>query len=301
MTCEAPGSIARLEEATIDFELGPGTWKPSTVIDYPIVAIADLRPAKACGTGAAPGPCGAGEGGMAAVRGGLPRSDFVDRGPDVRGAIEVVLDLAARHPVVTAVMGNHDLALVRAARLDDGPASAYWIDGYRDRYDHEETFRSYLGRPPRLHEWERDLEEPPRFHPPGPSRLPGHATVARRGAGASVPPLRPVARAGAIGRGAAFGLTAKSRWDDSLRPRPGTKTAGFLADALPGLALGADKRLSDRPLSATGRIQVTGHVRVAVPEVDAVRIRLDTSGGCGELTACLLRAPDTEPIFVASS
>ena len=55
--------------------------------------------------------------------------DFVDRGPDVRGAIERVLDLLDRHAVVAAVMGNHDLAPVRAARHDGGAPSAYWIDG----------------------------------------------------------------------------------------------------------------------------------------------------------------------------
>ena len=55
--------------------------------------------------------------------------DFVDRGLDVRCTFERVLDLGARHPVVAAVMGNHDLALVRAARLDGGAPSAYWIDG----------------------------------------------------------------------------------------------------------------------------------------------------------------------------
>ena len=85
--------------------------------------------------------------------------DFVDRGPDVRGTIDLVLDLASRHPVVAAVMGNHDMALVRAARLDDGPPSTYWADGYRDRYDHQATFLSYLGHPPRHDAWDRELEE----------------------------------------------------------------------------------------------------------------------------------------------
>jgi hypothetical protein len=65
--------------------------------------------------------------------------------------------------------------------------------------------------------------------------------------------------------------------------------------------LGADKRLSSRPLSCDGRVQVTGHVRVPQPEVDKVRIRLDPSGGHGDpLTACLLRSASAEPVFVAS-
>src|SRR4051812_25693382 len=60
--------------------------------------------------------------------------DFVDRGPDVGGTIDLVLDLFGRRSNCTAVMGNHDLALVRAARLDDGPACPYWIDRYRKNY-----------------------------------------------------------------------------------------------------------------------------------------------------------------------
>ena len=86
-------------------------------VDYPIVAIPDLHGQRASLER------------LLARLGRLPESarsavvflgDFVDRGPDVRGTIERVLDLGARHPVVAAVMGNHDLALVRAARLDGG-------------------------------------------------------------------------------------------------------------------------------------------------------------------------------------
>jgi serine/threonine protein phosphatase 1 len=60
----------------------------------------------------------------------------------------MVLKLLHRRPGGSAVLGNHDLALVRATRLDDGPSSPYWIDRYRCRYDHEETFLGYLGRGP---------------------------------------------------------------------------------------------------------------------------------------------------------
>ena len=73
--------------------------------------------------------------------------DFVDRGPDVRGTIRLVLELLRRQPCGSAVMGNHDLALVRAARLDGGAPSPYWIEHYRTSYDHQATFESYLGRP----------------------------------------------------------------------------------------------------------------------------------------------------------
>ena len=91
------------------------------------------------------------------------------------------------------------------------------------------------------------------------------------------------------------------RWDDAVRPRPGTRTAALWQTHYP-VWLGADKRLSARPLALPGRVQVTGHVRVEEPDVDAVRIRLDTSGGYdGPLTACLLRSAESEPVFVAGT
>ena len=50
--------------------------------------------------------------------------DYVDRGEDVPGTIDMVLELLSRRPGGSAVLGNHDLALLRAARLDDGPRLA---------------------------------------------------------------------------------------------------------------------------------------------------------------------------------
>src|SRR6516165_6269580 len=60
--------------------------------------------------------------------------DFVDRGPDVPGTIDLVLKLLRRRAGGSAAMGNHDLGLTRAARLDHGPSSPYWIEHYRTRY-----------------------------------------------------------------------------------------------------------------------------------------------------------------------
>ena len=82
--------------------------------------------------------------------------DYVDRGEDVPGTIDMVLELLSRRPGGSAVLGNHDLALVRAARLDDGPRSPYWIDSYLSPYDHEQTFLGYLGQRPNQDEkeWE---------------------------------------------------------------------------------------------------------------------------------------------------
>jgi predicted MPP superfamily phosphohydrolase len=51
--------------------------------------------------------------------------DYVDRSEDIPGTIDLVIESLSRRPGGSAVLGNHDLALVRAARLDDGPGSPY--------------------------------------------------------------------------------------------------------------------------------------------------------------------------------
>src|SRR5438067_13210088 len=58
-------------------------------------------------------------------------------------------------------MGNHDLALVKAAGLG-GPPSEYWVRRYGSVYDHKWTFRSYLGRSPDYlpaGRWEKELAD----------------------------------------------------------------------------------------------------------------------------------------------
>ena len=66
--------------------------------------------------------------------------------------------------------------------------------------------------------------------------------------------------------------------------------------------LGADKRLSERPLALVGKVQVSGHIMTDAPDANAVRIRIDTSGGMREpLTACVLTGPTTPPQFVFSN
>lgn len=262
-------------------------------VEYPVVAIPDLHGQR--------GPLER----LVDRLGGLPEwpdasvvflGDFVDRGPDVRGLVDFVLGMAAGRRCVAAVSGNHDLALVRAARLDGGGPSAYWAEGYRTRYDHEPTFRSYLGRSPAYGDWEGDLQALgraiPAAHREFLSTLPwlveaaGHLFLHNG--------LSPELEQSAQEQVEAL---RERRWDGSLRPKPGTKTAALWQTDYP-VWLGADKRLSDRPLPVPGRVQVSGHVRIDRPEVDAARIRLDTSGGLGgPLTACLLRSANAQPEF----
>src|SRR3954468_1431948 len=109
--------------------------------DYPIVAVADLH-----GQGSELGRLvqrleGLEEWPDCAV---VFLGDFVDRGPDVPGTIDLALELLRRPAGGSAVMGNHDLALVRAARLDGGPPSPYWPDRYRTVYESDSTFTGYL-------------------------------------------------------------------------------------------------------------------------------------------------------------
>ena len=90
------------------------------------------------------------------------------------------------------------------------------------------------------------------------------------------------------------------RWDRSLlEPAPGSATDIYWEPEYP-VWLGADRSLSRSPLSYPGKVQVTGHQRVDKPDANPVRIRLDTSGGRGELTACLLRSADAAPVFIDS-
>ncbi|MCZ2344113.1 MAG: metallophosphoesterase [Bacteroidales bacterium] len=229
--------------------------------------------------------------------------DLVDRGPDVRCAVQTVWELLAEKPGSVCVMGNHDFALVRAAGLDDQPPSPSWAKRYRDNYDHAATFQSYLGREPRRHpfeDWCEDLaalrEAMPEDHRHFLAHLPwlaesaGHLFLHN---GLS-PELEEPASV-------QWELLRQQKWHGYVHPRLGTETAFHYNPEYP-VWLGADKRLSAHPLPVPGRVIVSGHVRVPTPDGNATRIRIDTSGGMQEpLTACLLRGPGEPPAFFFSN
>jgi len=227
--------------------------------------------------------------------------DFVDRGENVPGTIDLVLDLLSRRPGGSALLGNHDLALVRAARLDDGPPSPYWIGSYLRRYDHDQTFLGYLGRIPNQggRQWESDLEE-----------LKGAIPVKHRAFLATLPWVVESPGHLFLHCGLSFELAAsvteqlaalhRREWDRSvMKPHLGSATDRKWQPEYP-VWIGAHKDLSESPLAFPGKVQVTGHVQVSKPDVNPTRIRLDTSGGFGYLTACLLRSADAEPEFISS-
>ena len=54
--------------------------------------------------------------------------------------------------------------------------------------------------------------------------------------------------------------------------------------------------------SLPGKVQVSGHIHTGAPDANAVRVRIDTSGGMREpLTACVLTGPTAPPEFLFST
>jgi serine/threonine protein phosphatase 1 len=231
--------------------------------------------------------------------------DLVDRSDTVKELVSRVMELIAAKPGSTCVMGNHDLALVRAAGLGGRPPDPYWVKQYGGNYDHVPTFRSYLdGHSPDYlpaGRWEEELarlrDAVPPAHADFLANLPwvaeaeGHLFL-HNGLSPELdcPPAVQVE------------CLRRKVWDRAVvQPRFGTDTDRLFTPDYP-VWLGADKRLSANPLPYPGKVQVTGHIRVPAPDADPVRVRIDTSGGVAEpLTGCLLRGPADPPEFVFSN
>jgi len=69
--------------------------------------------------------------------------DFVDRGSDPKGCLDIFLDLLRQHPRTTGVMGNHEFAMAGALGWIPAPESAEWGKRWIDHYDSDTTFTSY--------------------------------------------------------------------------------------------------------------------------------------------------------------
>ncbi|HJZ55096.1 MAG TPA: metallophosphoesterase, partial [Gemmataceae bacterium] len=192
--------------------------------------------------------------------------DFVDRNDAVRPLLERVLELIAQKPGSTAVMGNHDLALVKAAGLD-GPPVESWVKRYADNYDHVPTFTSYLGKQPQYFsadDWRNDLrllrDAIPPAHREFLADLPwvaeaeGHVFLHNG--------LSPELDCPASVQ---LHCLRRKLWDRAVvNPRLGTETARLFNPDYP-VWLGADKRLSANPLPVPGKVQVSGHIRIDAP------------------------------------
>ncbi len=230
--------------------------------------------------------------------------DLVDRHSTVKELVSRVVELIAEKPGSTCVMGNHDLALSNAVGLHDGPPPAYWVWRYGAAYDNRYTFLSYLGRTPDYMpqgKWEREL-----------AALKESMPVEHRAFLASLPWVAEAEGHIFLHNGLSPELDCAATvqleclhrkvWDRAaVNPRFGTETDRLFKPEYP-VWLGADKKLSAHPLPLPGKVQVSGHIMVDAPDANAVRIRIDTSGGMREpLTACILTGPRAEPVFVASN
>ncbi|MCG6158054.1 metallophosphoesterase [Rubinisphaera margarita] len=69
--------------------------------------------------------------------------DFVDRGPETRETIDMILEFVDYHPRTTAVAGNHDFAMCASLGLIPAPEYSNWAGRWIDHYDSEATFASY--------------------------------------------------------------------------------------------------------------------------------------------------------------
>lgn len=69
--------------------------------------------------------------------------DLVDRGPDSRGTMDLIIDLIKHYGKITGVAGNHDFAMAASLGLIETPDYSNWADRWMDHYSSEATFESY--------------------------------------------------------------------------------------------------------------------------------------------------------------
>lgn len=69
--------------------------------------------------------------------------DFVDRGPDPRGSIELVCQTRREHPRTAAIAGNHEFAMCAALDWIPTHDASHWGERWIKHYGSETTFASY--------------------------------------------------------------------------------------------------------------------------------------------------------------
>lgn len=69
--------------------------------------------------------------------------DFVDRGPDPKGSIDLFFQVLKSHPKTTAICGNHEFAMCSSLGWIPSPDSAAWGERWTAHYDAHTTFESY--------------------------------------------------------------------------------------------------------------------------------------------------------------
>ena len=69
--------------------------------------------------------------------------DYVDRGPDSKGVMDLFCSLCDEHPRTTGIMGNHELAMNGSLGLVPTPEFSNWSERWLPNYQSETTFASY--------------------------------------------------------------------------------------------------------------------------------------------------------------
>ena len=69
--------------------------------------------------------------------------DLVDRGPDPKGSVELLLQTLRQHPKTTAIAGNHEFAMCSALGWLPSQEGSHWGDRWVKHYNSEPTFASY--------------------------------------------------------------------------------------------------------------------------------------------------------------
>ena len=69
--------------------------------------------------------------------------DFVDRGPNPKKVVDMILELECEHPRTTAIMGNHEYAMCSALGWFPASEMSDWGNRWIENYNSEETFESY--------------------------------------------------------------------------------------------------------------------------------------------------------------
>ncbi len=241
--------------------------------------------------------------------------DFIDRGPESRGVLDDVVGLC-REGKATAIMGNHDYALVRAAGLDGREPSEFWRLAYETRYDADTTMLSYGG--------ELDLDLPLR------EKLSVRNLFLPRFAVADLAARMPKAHKQFLAN-LPWGVFIGDSWtsrkgghlaihcglSDRLRLNIGQQISCLRRREWPARHhvlrdynrtheypdwFGGDRYLADQPLPWKGVVQVSGHDKVSQPYANRTRIRIDTSGGYDDfpLTAALLSGPGCRPKYIST-
>lgn len=187
--------------------------------------------------------------------------DLVDRGPDPKGALDVICDLMLEHPRTTVVCGNHELAMAGALQLIPTPEYSNWSQRWVADYLSETTFQSFGVQPGDLTGLRSSLSE---RHVELLSDLPW--CVEHRDflfVHAGLDPNTPFEMQVRILRERDYSLN-RPQWLCS-------------------------KSFSTAPIPSDCRVTVvTGHVQVPAVEHGNKKLRIDTTGGFGGELSCVL-------------